>query len=151
MEVQKLEKYLNHASLIVGVVGGFLANLLGGMDTILHALMFLVIFDYITGLVKAWKLKEISSSVGFHGLVKKVLIFAVVAVAVEVEKVLGGSIPLREIVIMFYLSNEGISFLENIAEFLPLPDKLKEAFQQIRGNQDEAGSIGQDDQENNNL
>ena len=143
-----MEKYLNGASILIGVVGGFLANLLGGMDTILHALMFLVIFDYITGLVKAWKLKEISSSVGFHGLVKKVLIFAVVAVAVEVEKVLGGAIPLREIVIMFYLSNEGISFLENIAEFLPLPEKLKEAFQQIRGYEQPAG-VDQDDQENN--
>lgn len=148
MEVNKLDKYLNGASILIGVVGGFLANLLGGMDTILHALMFLVIFDYITGLVKAWKLKEISSSVGFHGLVKKVLIFAVVAVAVEVEKVLGGSIPLREIVIMFYLSNEGISFLENTAEFLPFPQKLKDALLQIRGNEQAAG-VDQDDQENN--
>lgn len=143
-----MDKYLNGASIIFGVVGGVLANLLGGMDTILHALMFLVIFDYITGLVKAWKLKEISSRVGFHGLVKKVLIFAVVAVAVEVEKVLGGTIPLREIVIMFYLSNEGISFLENVAEFIPMPSKLKEAFQQIRGNQEESVDIDQEDNDN---
>lgn len=144
-----MEKYLNHVSIVAGVVGGILANLLGGMDTILHALLFVVVVDYITGLIKAYFLQDLSSKIGFKGLVKKVLIFVVIAVAVEVEKVLGGAIPLREIVIMFYLSNEGISFLENTAEFLPLPDKLKDAFQQIRSNQDWTTDIDPDDQENN--
>ncbi|HFS5007304.1 TPA: phage holin family protein, partial [Enterococcus faecium] len=73
----------------------------------------------------------------------KVLIFVVIAVAVEVQKIVGNSIPLREIVIMFYVANEGISFLENISVFLPLPDKLKEVFQQIRNdteNKDRGGT-----------
>ena len=144
-----MEKYLNEVSIYIGVIGGIIVGFLGGMDAILHALMFLVVFDYITGLVKAWKLKEISSKIGFQGLVKKVLIFAVVAVAVEVEKVLGQAIPLREIVIMFYLANEGISFLENISVFLPFPDQLKDAFQQIRDRNTEAPKINADDQENN--
>ncbi|TYQ74849.1 phage holin family protein, partial [Enterococcus faecium] len=99
--------------------------------------------DFLTGLAKAWKLKEISSEIGFEGLLKKVLIFVVIAVAVEVQKIVGNSIPLREIVIMFYVANEGISFLENISVFLPLPDKLKEVFQQIRNdteNKDRGGT-----------
>lgn len=144
-----MEKYLNHASIVIAVVGGVLARLLGGMDGILHALLFVVVVDYLTGLIKAYFLKELSSKIGFKGLVKKVLIFVVVAVAVEVEKVIGDAIPLREIVIMFYLSNEGISFLENVSVFINLPPKLKDAFQQIRGNQEEAAGIDQDDQENN--
>ncbi|MCZ2435703.1 holin, partial [Enterococcus faecium] len=99
--------------------------------------------DFLTGLAKAWKLKEISSEIGFEGLLKKVLIFVVIAVAVDVQKIVGNSIPLREIVIMFYVANEGISFLENISVFLPLPDKLKEVFQQIRNdteNKDRGGT-----------
>lgn len=141
---------MNELSVYVGIIGGVVVSFLGGMDTILHALMFLVVFDYITGLIKAWKLKEINSKIGFQGLVKKVLIFAVVAAAVEVEHVLGDVIPLREIVIMFYLSNEGISFLENISVFLPFPDQLKDAFQQIRDRStDKTDLVDSNDQENN--
>lgn len=136
-----LEKYLNAASIVTGVLGGIMASWLGGMDAILHALIYLVIVDYLTGLAKAWKLKEISSRIGFYGLVKKVLIFVVVAVAVEVEHVVGDAIPLREVVIMFYLANEGISFLENISEFINFPEQIKDAFLQIRNgkSQDNGG------------
>lgn len=136
-----LEKYLNVASIVTGVLGGIMASWLGGMDAILHALIYLVIVDYLTGLAKAWKLKEISSRIGFYGLVKKVLIFVVVAVAVEVEHVVGDAIPLREVVIMFYLANEGISFLENISEFINFPEQIKDAFLQIRNgkSQDNGG------------
>ena len=127
-----MEKYLNTLSVMTGVIGGTIVGLLGGMDNILHVLIFLVGVDFLTGLAKAWKLKEVNSEVGFEGLLKKVLIFVVIAVAVEAQKIVGNSIPLREIVIMFYVANEGISFLENISVFLPLPDKLKEVFRQIR-------------------
>ncbi|HBH6737962.1 TPA: phage holin family protein [Enterococcus faecium] len=138
-----MEKYLNTFSVMTGVIGGTIVGLLGGMDNILHVLIFLVGVDFLTGLAKAWKLKEISSEIGFEGLLKKVLIFVVIVVAVEVQKIVGNSIPLREIVIMFYVANEGISFLENISVFLPLPDKLKEVFQQIRNdteNKDRGGT-----------
>ncbi|HFD1661214.1 TPA: holin family protein [Enterococcus faecium] len=138
-----MEKYLNTLSVMTGVIGGTIVGLLGGMDNILHVLIFLVGVDFLTGLAKAWKLKEISSEIGFEGVLKKVLIFVVIAVAVEAQKIVGNSIPLREIVIMFYVANEGISFLENISVFLPLPDKLKEVFQQIRNdteNKDQGGN-----------
>ena len=127
---------MNAASIFTGVLGGLVVSWLGGMDAILHALVALVIVDYATGLLKAWNLKEISSRIGFIGLIKKVLIFVVIAVAVEVEKVIGDSIPLREIVIMFYLANEGISFLENISAFINFPDQIKDAFLQIRSKND---------------
>ncbi|EPB3093427.1 holin family protein [Enterococcus faecium] len=138
-----MEKYLNTLSVMTGVIGGTIVGLLGGMDNILHVLIFLVDVDFLTGLAKAWKLKEVSSEVGFEGLLKKVLIFVVIAVTVEAQKIVGNSIPLREIVIMFYVANEGISFLENISVFLPIPDKLKEVFQQIRNdteNKDQGGN-----------
>lgn len=142
-----MEKYLNAASVFTGVLGGVVVSWLGGMDAILHALVALVIVDYATGLLKAWNLKEISSRIGFIGLIKKVLIFVVIAVAVEVEKVIGDSIPLREIVIMFYLANEGISFLENVSVFINFPDQIKDAFLQIRGSGETKPEP--DDQENN--
>lgn len=142
-----MEKYWNEASIVVGVVGGVVAKLLGGMDGILHALLFVVVVDYVTGLIKAYFQKDLNSEVGFKGLIKKVLIFVVIAVSVETEKIIGDAIPLREIVIMFYLSNEGISFLENVSVFIKLPPKLKEAFQQIRGNEEQAPDVDSSEEE----
>lgn len=127
-----MEKYFNSISMIFGLIGGVAVSFLGGMDTILHVIMFLVVADYLTGIAKGIKLKNLSSAIGFVGLMKKVMIFVVIAVAVELEMLTGNSIPLREVVIMFYIANEGISLLENISEFLPLPDKLKQYFLQIR-------------------
>lgn len=133
-----MEKHFNNISMFFGILGGFIANYLGGMDTILHAIIFLVVIDYFTGLAKAWKQKKISSEIGFVGLLRKIMIFIVIAVAVEIEKLVNNSIPLREIVIMFYIANEGISVFENIAEFIPLPEKLTDYFIQIR--EDKSGS-----------
>lgn len=129
---ESMEKYFNNISKIIALVGGILVGLLGGMDGILHALIFLMIADYVSGIAKAIKMKQLSSQVGFIGLMKKGMIFLVVAVAVELERMTNQIMPLREIVIMFYVANEGISLLENIAEFLPLPDKLKDYFAQLR-------------------
>lgn len=119
--------------MVFGVLGGVAVSFLGGMDTILHAILYLVIMDYVTGLAKAWKNKKLSSQVGFVGIMRKVMIFIVISAAVEIEKLTNDSIPLREVVIMFYIANEGISFLENVSEFLPLPDKFKNYFLQLRG------------------
>lgn len=129
-----MEKYFNTVAMSFGLMGGVIVSYLGGMDTILHTILFLVVIDYLTGIAKAWKHKKISSEVGFIGLLKKIMIFVVIAVAVEIEKLTNNNIPLREVVIMFYIANEGISLLENISEFVPLPDKLKDYFIQIRNN-----------------
>ena len=127
-----MEKIFNWISVVLGVAGGFLAAALGGWDKWLMALVAFVCLDYITGLVKAVATKTLSSEIGFKGLLRKVLIFVVVAVAVILQGLLVNAIPLRDIVVCFYLANEGISLLENIAEFLPIPAKVKEVLLQIR-------------------
>ena len=125
-------KLFNTASIMFGLVGGFICQALGGWDVILKALVALVILDYVTGVLKALSTKTLSSAVGFKGLIKKTVIFIVVATAVIIQSVIGEAVPLREITIIFFLCNEGISLLENAAEFVPIPEKLKEALIQLR-------------------
>lgn len=127
-----MEKVFNMFSIVGGIVGGFLSNLFGGYDVILSALIILVILDYVTGVLKAIYTKTLSSAVGFKGLIRKVVIFIVVATAVTVQSVIGDAIPLREIVIIFFVCNEGISLLENASEFIPIPEKLRETLIQLR-------------------
>ena len=131
-----IHKLFNSFSYAGGVVGGFLCYWLGGWDTFLKALVALVILDYITGVLKAIATKTLSSSIGFIGLIRKIIIFLVVATGVIVQRVIGDSIPLREIVIMFFICNEGISLLENASQFIPIPDKLKETLIQLRDKND---------------
>lgn len=132
-----IEKVFNAFSIVGGIVGGFLSKWLGGYDVILSALIALVILDYITGVLKAISKKTLSSSVGFKGLIRKITIFIVVATGVIVQKVVGDAIPLREIVIIFFVCNEGISLLENASEFIPIPDKLKDTLIQLRDKETE--------------
>ncbi len=127
-----MDKLFNISSIVGGIVGGFLCNLFGGYDVILKALIAFIVLDYITGVLKAIYTKTVSSETGFKGLIRKFLILIVVVVAVIIENVLGGAVPIREITIIFFLCNEGISLLENAAEFIPIPEKLKAIFIQIR-------------------
>lgn len=128
----EIEKMFNGVSIVGGIVGGFLCQWLGGWDVILKALVALVILDYVTGVLKAFYTKTLSSEIGFKGLIKKIVIFIVIATAVIVQTVVGDAIPLREITIIFFLCNEGISLLENASEFVPIPDKLKDTLIQLR-------------------
>jgi len=125
-------KIFNGISIFGGLIGGYICSLLGGWDVILKALVILVIFDYVTGLLKAIATKTLSSSVGFKGLIRKITIFIVVATGVIIQSVIGDAIPLREIVIIFFICNEGISLLENASEFVPIPEKLKDVLIQLR-------------------
>lgn len=127
-----MDKIFNWISIICGTIGGFIVSLLGGWDKLIMALIILMCLDYVTGLIKAYYNKELSSRIGFKGLTKKVLILVIVAVAVVAEDMLG--IPaIREIVIMFFAVNEALSILENAGLMgLPLPEKLKQALLQIR-------------------
>lgn len=133
-----MEKLFNGFSIVGGIVGGFLCQVLGGWDVILKALVALVILDYITGVLKAVSTKTLSSAVGFKGLIRKIVIFIVIATAVIVQSVIGDAIPLREIVIIFFVCNEGISLLENASEFVPIPKKLKDTLIQLRDKNKEA-------------
>ena len=130
--MEQIEKLFNSLSIVGGIVGGFLCSYLGGCDVILKALIALVILDYITGILKAIATKTLSSQIGFLGLIRKIVIFIVIATAVQVQNVVGDSIPLREVVVIFFMCNEGISLLENASYFIPIPVKLKETLIQLR-------------------
>jgi len=136
-ELTEVTKLFNTISITFGVVGGALSSLVGGYDSILKALLALVILDYVTGLLKGIVNKKLSSAIGFRGLIKKIVIFIVVGVAVILQGVIGDVVPLREITIVFYICNEAISLLENASEFIPLPEKLKETLIQLRDKEDE--------------
>lgn len=131
-----MEKHFNAISIVSSIIGGWSAWLLGGWDVLLWTLTAFVVLDYLTGLAKAWKLKELSSEVGFEGLVKKVMIFTLVIMANFLQQLINESVPLREIVILFFISNEGISLLENAAMFVKIPDELRNVLIQIRDTED---------------
>ena len=120
--------------------GGFLGWFLGGVDGFLYALIAFTVIDYITGVMCAITDKKLSSSVGFKGICRKVLIFTLVGIGNIVDVyVLGQGGVLRTAVIFFYLSNEGVSIMENTAHLgLPIPTKLKEVLEQLheRGDND---------------
>ena len=127
--------------LAFSALGGFLGWYLGGVDGFLYALIAFVLVDYVTGVMCAIADKKLSSAVGFKGICRKVLIFVLVGIGNLVDVyVLGEGGALRTAVIFFYLSNEGVSILENSAHLgLPIPEKLKEVLEQLheRGGDDD--------------
>lgn len=132
-------------SIQIGIttLGGFLGWFLGGMDGFLYALIAFAVIDYLTGVMCAIADKTLSSAVGFKGICRKVLIFAMVGIGNIIDvNVLGQPGVIRTAVIFFYLSNEGVSLLENAAHLgLPVPDKLKEVLEQLHkrgGDKDES-------------
>ena len=114
-------------------LGGFLGWFLGGFDGFLYALVVFVVIDYITGIMCAINDHTLSSAVGFRGICRKVLIFCMVGIGNILDvNILGEGHVLRTAVIFFYLSNEGVSMLENAAHLgLPIPEKLKEVLAQL--------------------
>ena len=113
--------------------GGFLGWFLGGFDGFLYALVVFVVIDYITGIMCAINDHTLSSAVGFRGICRKVLIFCMVGIGNILDvNILGEGHVLRTAVIFFYLSNEGVSMLENCAHIgLPIPDKLRDVLAQL--------------------
>lgn len=132
--INGIEKIFNTASIVIGVIGGAAVRLTGGFDIILRALLVMIVLDYISGLIKAVHNKRLSSDVGFRGILRKITILLVVAAANIVQEAFGGEAAVREMVIMFYIANEGISLLENVASVSGLvPKKLKDILFQLRG------------------
>lgn len=121
------------------VFGAFLGWFLGGPDGFLYALIAFVAIDYLTGVICAIVDKKLSSDIGARGIFKKVLIFVLVGVGHIIDsQVLGNDGAIRTAVIFFYLSNEGISILENAAHVgLPIPEKLKNVLEQLHNRSDE--------------
>ena len=115
------------------VLGGWIGYYLGGCDGLLYALIAFVVVDYITGVMCAIEDKKLSSTVGFKGICRKVLIFLLVGITNVIDVQVTGQVGvLRTAVIFFYLSNEGVSLLENAGHLgLPIPTKLKDVLEQL--------------------
>ena len=128
-----MREFLNTIQLVFMAVGGWLGWFLGGSDGLLYALIAFVVIDYITGVMCAISDKKLSSAVGFKGICKKVLIFALVGGGHILDAfVIGSGSVLRTAIIFFYLSNEGVSLVENCAHLgLPVPQKLKDVLEQL--------------------
>ena len=147
-----MQNVIDKIELMFAALGGFLGWFFGGFDGFLYALIVFVVMDYFTGILAAGVKHELSSEVGFKGIAKKVCIFVLVGIAniVDTQVLMNGS-AIRTAVIFFYLSNEGLSVLENAAVIgLPIPDKLKAMLIQLAdekkppmddGNGDGIGSL----------
>lgn len=117
----------------VALVGGLLTTLLGGWDMALKVLVLFVVLDYVTGLVAAYFDQVLNSKVGFRGIAKKIMLFVPVAVAYWLDMLLGQEI-LRNLAIFFYIANEGLSMIENLARAgIPFPEQIQDALVQIKG------------------
>ena len=128
-----MREFWNTIQLIFTAVGGWLGWFLGGCDGLLYALIVFVVIDYVTGVMAAAADHKLSSQIGFKGIFKKVLIFLLVGIGHILDThVIGSGSVLRTAVIFFYLSNEGVSLIENAAHLgLPIPEKLKSVLEQL--------------------
>ena len=128
-----MKEFWNGIQIVFTMIGGWLGYFLGGCDGLLIALVMFVVMDYISGVMCAIADKTLSSAVGFKGICRKVLIFALVGIANILDvQVIGTGSVLRTAIIFFYISNEGVSLLENAAHLgLPIPEKIKVVLEQL--------------------
>lgn len=128
-----MKEFWNMIQFLFAGIGGWLGYFLGGCDGLLIALLLFVITDYITGVMCATADKKLSSAVGFKGICRKVIIFLLVGIANILDmQVIGTGSVLRTAVIFFYISNEGVSLLENAGHLgLPIPVKIKSVLEQL--------------------
>lgn len=124
---------INNIQLVITALGGYIGWFIGGFDGFMYALITFVVIDYVTGLMVAVLERKLSSEVGFQGIFKKVMIFTLVGIGniIDVYLIKNGS-AIRTAVIFFYISNEGISIIENAAKIgVPIPQKLKKTLEQL--------------------
>lgn len=141
-----MKEFWNMIQAVFAVLGGWVGYFVGGCDGLLYALLAFVVIDYITGVMCAIADRKLSSEVGFKGIAKKVLIFLLVGIAniLDVNVVGTGSV-LRIAVIFFYISNEGVSLLENAAHLgLLVPDKMKAVLEQLHKRSEDGDEEKQD-------
>lgn len=136
-----MEDFWNIIRAVFAAAGGYLGYFIGGGDGMFYALLILMVCDYITGVFCAIADRKLSSEVGFKGLAKKMLIFIMVGVANAVDvHILGEPGVVRTAVIFFYISNEGLSLMENSAHLgLPVPDSLKAVLEQLHRRDEKEG------------
>ena len=122
-----------HIQTLIVMIGGWLGYFVGGMDGLLSVLVIMIVIDYVTGVMVGMAEKKISSKIGFIGICRKILIIMFVGIANVLDLyVIGSGSMLRTAAIFFYISNEGISILENAAKLgLPVPSKIKNMLEQL--------------------
>ena len=133
-----MKEFWNGIQFVFTMIGGWLGYFLGGCDGLLIALVMFVVMDYISGVMCAIADKNLSSEVGFKGICRKVLIFILVGIANILDvQVIGTGSVLRTAIIFFYISNEGVSLLENAAHLgLPVTEKLNVVLKQLHDKSD---------------
>lgn len=136
-----MKEFWASIQVIFAGVGGWLGWFLGGCDGLLYALIAFVVIDYITGVMCAIADKKLSSATGFKGICRKVLIFLMVGIAHILDvNIIGSGSVLRTAAVFFYISNEGVSIMENAAHLgLPVPVKLKEVLEQLHDRAEKDG------------
>ena len=114
-------------------IGTFLTFIFGDWDVALQCLVIAIALDYISGIIKAFINKELSSKIGLKGILKKVGVLVIVALAVLLDKITGGTGAIRTLVIYYFVANEGLSIIENLGEAgLPIPDVIKKALKSLK-------------------
>jgi toxin secretion/phage lysis holin len=123
----------NWISMVASVVATTFIWLVGGFDVALSCLLVAIVIDYISGIIKAYETKTLSSAIGFRGILKKVGILLIVMLAVLVDRITIDNGGVRTLVIYYFVANEGLSILENLAQAgLPIPKSLKNALKVIK-------------------
>ena len=140
-----MKEFWNTIQVVFTMLGGWIGYFVGGCDGLLYELLAFVVIDYITGMMCAIADRKLSSEVGFKGICRKVLIFLLVGIANVLDvNVIGTGSVLRTAVIFFYISNEGVSLLENAAHLgLPVPDKMKAVLEQLHKKGEDEGKDGE--------
>ena len=140
-----MKEFWNVIQMVFSAVGGWLGYFLGGNGGLLYALLAFVVLDYITGVMCAIADKKLSSSVGARGLMRKCLVFIMVGIGHILDvQIFGETGVLRTAIILFYLSNEGLSLVENAAYLgLPIPKKLHEVLEQLHRDSEDDGKDGE--------
>lgn len=117
----------------ISILGTTFVYIYGGLDVALQCLIIAIILDYLTGLIKSYINKSLSSSIGFKGILKKIGILILVALAVLVDRITGETGAIRTLVIYYFVANEGLSIIENLGEAgLPIPSNLKNALDSLK-------------------
>ena len=125
-----MKEFLN--SVLAAIATGTV-YLIGGFDVALNCLLIAIVLDYISGIIKAYIKKELSSSIGLKGILKKVGVLIIVMLATLMDRVAGATGAIRTLVIYYFVANEGLSILENLgAAGVPIPAKLKKALKELK-------------------
>ena len=126
---------------ILAGIGTGLVYLWGGFDVAMQCLLVAIVLDYISGIIKAFVLKQLSRSIGFKGILKKFGVLVVVALAVLIDRVTGESGAIRTLVIYYFVANEGLSIIENMGlAGLPIPKSIKEALKALKKQGDDGNA-----------